>query len=452
MSAPAPLATGDPAASAPPPPSSRRVSWTVVALGTVLRAPVVAVAPVLGPIGDDLGVPVASAALLVSLPVLCFGLSAVGASRLIRRVGVATALAVSMALVAVGLVVRVGGGWTTAVVGTVLLGAAITVANVAVPLVTLTRGERGGRRMTTAYVVVMNTCTLGATVVTGPLAALVGWRFAVTVPSLVAAVALGVLLSLPSVRRGLPRAEAVPSVPRRPSGVRRRATARPGRPGRSRAGLVAGLLTLSFAGQTFGYYGTTAWLPTQLADELGTDLVGSGLSAAVFQAGGVVGPLLAALLLGRARSEWAFAVVGVLWIAFPLGMVSAPQAWWVWSVLAGVAQGATFTAVLVVVVRVSPHAGVTRRVSALVQGGGYAAGAAGPVAIGLVHAATGGWSWPMGVVVASVVTLAVAGVAASRLAGQAVGDAVPDGSDGSAAPGRPVGTTPSRERTMSWRR
>ena len=377
-----------------------RADTVVVAHGVILRGPVVALAPVLGQIRQDLEVSSAVVGLLVTLPVLCFGLGTAGASRLIARLGVRRALDVAVAVIAGGLLLRVAGGAAAAIAGTVLLGLAITVANVAVPVVTQTRGG-AGQRVTTWYVVVMNLFSLVATVMTAPVAAAVGWRAAVTVPWVVVAACLAWLLRLRRVRTELPG--HVPPPVRGALVADRRATA------------VALLLMTGFAGQTFGYYAITSWLPTQLEQVLGASLVGAGLSAALFQAGGVIGPFAIGPALRHWRVTTVFLVIGALWMLYPVGMLLLPHLWWSWGLAAGVAQGATFTLVLSLVAAVSPDQHRARQTSALVQGGGYAAGAIGPVALAAAHELSGAWTVPMLIVLAAVLMLAVAGTAAALL-------------------------------------
>jgi CP family cyanate transporter-like MFS transporter len=54
-----------------------------------------------------------------------------------------------------------------------------------------------------------------------------------------------------------------------------------------------------------------------------------------------------------------------------------------------------------------------RRLSAMVQGGGYAVAASGPLVIGAVHDATGGWTVPLLVILGAMVVMAVAGTASA---------------------------------------
>lgn len=375
---------------------------TVLLLSLVLRAPVVAPAPVLAVAQDDLGVSAAVAALLVTVPVLCFGLLAAPAGWVVGRLGTRAATLTSLGGIAAALVLRVSAGRAGAVLGTVLLGAAITVANVVLPVLASAGDRRHAERLTTRYTVGMNLASLVATVVTAPLASAVGWRVAVTAPWLLACVVGAVATA----RSG----SAVAGTGGR-AGVPGGGPAHGGR--RPWRHLVPVLLATAFAGQTLSYYGITAWLPTQLDDLMGLGLVLAGSSAAVFQLTGALGPLLMAPVLRTGRIATGFAATTALWLTFPLGMLLAPGAWWLWALAAGAAQGATFTLVLTGVNRWARSPAEARRAAALVQGGGYAVGACGPVLLGTVHSVSGGWTAPMLVVVVAALGLGAAGMSST---------------------------------------
>src|SRR5437660_9550225 len=78
----------------------------VVAVALNQRPAVVAVAPVLGQLRADTGLGSAMAGLLTTLPVLCFGAFAPVAPRLARRIGLETAVALSLVLLAAGIALR----------------------------------------------------------------------------------------------------------------------------------------------------------------------------------------------------------------------------------------------------------------------------------------------------------------------------------------------------------
>ena len=107
----------------------------ILLLALNMRGPIVAVSAVTEAIRADLGVDGGTVGLLTSLPVLCFGLATPPASALLARLGLGRGVLVALAVLLAGIVVRSLGGLPAALVGTVLIGAAITVANVAVPVV-----------------------------------------------------------------------------------------------------------------------------------------------------------------------------------------------------------------------------------------------------------------------------------------------------------------------------
>ena len=84
----------------------------VLLLGLNLRGPIVAVSPVLDTLSADLGIGAATAGLLTSLPVLCFGLATLLAAALLARAGLGRGVSVSLVVLIAGIVLRsVDGPW-----------------------------------------------------------------------------------------------------------------------------------------------------------------------------------------------------------------------------------------------------------------------------------------------------------------------------------------------------
>src|SRR3712207_2401583 len=106
----------------------------LVLLGFQLRGPLVAVAPVALEAQRDWDITAPAFGLTTSLPLLCFGLTPPIALVLLRRFGVETALLIGLVGVLVATLLRSFDGFAIALVASVLLGAAITVGNVLVPV------------------------------------------------------------------------------------------------------------------------------------------------------------------------------------------------------------------------------------------------------------------------------------------------------------------------------
>lgn len=390
----------------------------VLAFALNLRTPITSLPPVMADVATGLGLDQTLTGLLVGIPALCFSVVAPAASALIARLGPYPAVTVALLGVVAGTLVRSAGSGTTGVVaafaGTVLLGAAITVGNVVVPVIIARDFADRTAPATGLYSSVMNLGSVLATSLTAPLAALLGWQGAVASWSLMAVAALVVWL-VTTRRAGLPR--ATPTDPDRPGAV-------PGRPAPERPDEtwtsvlrrpLTWVLSLAFAGQSFSYYAVTGWLPELLRDLLGVSVTTAGNAAAPFQGLAIAGSVLVPLVLAtRAPMRVAAVAMGVLWAALPAGLLLAPQWWLVWVCLSGIAQGGNFVVIFTVAAQRCRTVAQTRRTVAAVQTVGYAVAATAPSVIGAVHAASGGWTAALLVMLASTLTLGVAEVVATR--------------------------------------
>jgi CP family cyanate transporter-like MFS transporter len=97
-----------------------------------------------------------------------------------------------------------------------------------------------------------------------------------------------------------------------------------------------------------------------------------------------------------------------------LGLILAPSTLtWLWVALIGIGP-LTFPLALVLInLRTRTHAGAVA-LSGFVQSVGYVVVAIGPLAVGLLHDATGGWTVPLLFLLASAVPLALAGAVVAR--------------------------------------
>jgi CP family cyanate transporter-like MFS transporter len=391
---------------AAPPAAGRTVHATVLVAAILLmalslRGPIVAVSPVLDTISADLGIGAATAGLFTSLPVLCFGLATPLASVLLARAGLARGVSVSLLVLVAGVLLRSLDGLPAALAGTLLLGVAITVGNVAVPVVIAGDLAHRSGAVLGSYTAALNVGSMLTLSLTAPLAAGVGWRTAVASWAVLVLAALAVWVY--ATRGGL-HSSASDDGPPDADGDGLRWWRRP----------VVWGLTAAFTGQAFAYYGVTAWLPLLLRDELGMDSGAAGLSASIFQIAALIGALGVPVLLRVLRGPLTVVlIVSAAWTALPLGLLLALPLWPVWCVLGGAAQGGGLVVVFALVVARARDLVENRRMSALVQGGGYTVAATGPTVVGAVHEATGGWTAPLLVVLAAIALLAVAGTAAA---------------------------------------
>src|SRR3954471_24270112 len=105
----------------------------IILVAANLRPTVTSVAALLPQIRLDVGLSSTAAALLTATPVLCFGLLAPFAPRIADRFGMERTLALVLAAIGVGLLLRVGPSVLTLFGGTILAGGAIAMGNVLLP-------------------------------------------------------------------------------------------------------------------------------------------------------------------------------------------------------------------------------------------------------------------------------------------------------------------------------
>jgi CP family cyanate transporter-like MFS transporter len=367
--------------------------WVLLAaIGLIalnMRGPFVAVAPVVGAMQRDLGFTPVELGYLTGIPVLCFALVAPLASLAGRRLGAEVAITLTLLGVFLGVIVRSAGSGALVIAGTVILGVAITVGNITVPLII--RRDFAPARQGTAmgiYTAALNIGSFVTSIVTAPLADLLGWRLALASCG-VFALAAAVAWVLAFGRRAfIP--EAVPgSDPARPAG-------------KTASRWITVGLTAGFAGQAFSYYGVTAWLPTLLADELGMAPSAAGAGSSLFQILAIAGGLGVPFAARFASTTTVGLTLGLLWLAVPVGLLLAPELWWLWCSFGGIAQGGGITLIFIAIIQLARDQASAGRMSAVVQGTGYCFGAVAPTLLGYVHGVSGSWTGPLLMILGSV--------------------------------------------------
>lgn len=178
---------------------------------------------------------------------------------------------------------------------------------------------------------------------------------------------------------------------------------------------LAWALTVSFAVSSTIAYTAFGWLPTILVDIAGVMPATAGTLLSLFGFVGLPCSLVAPVLITRFRATGVlYGVAVVLGIAGVVGFLVAPAvAPWLWTVLFGMAP-LLFPMILVLLSVRSRSHHTAVALSSFVQSIGYAIAAVFPLAIGLLHDATGGWEVPLWVLGAVIVCAVPAGIIVTR--------------------------------------
>ena len=397
-----PLPTSRRPASPPPGAAATRSRpWLLIAgialVALNLRPALASVGPLVADIRADTGLSNASLGFITTLPLLAFGVLSVFAFGAGRRLGMERAVGVAVVLLGAGTLLRGAPSVVALYAGTALLGIGVALGNVLLPALAKRYFSGRSGAITSLYSSMMG---LGATAAAGlsvPIAALIGWRGALMVWVLPAVIAL--LVWLPQMRARTAGESSAPGV----------SFAALGR------SALAWQVALFMGFQSLTFYVLIAWLPDLLQSRGLTEASAGGMLA-LSQAVGMVGTTLVPVWAGASRDQrgimWTLALVeaaGLVGLMLPGVSLT-----WLWVSLLGFVLGGTFGLALTLLVLRSADAASTGRLSGMAQSVGYLIAACGPPLFGGLHDATGGWTVPLGFLLAVLLAKLVAGLPAGR--------------------------------------
>nr|WP_241562927.1 MFS transporter [Micromonospora costi] len=369
-----------------------------------LRAAITSLGALLDEVRDGMGLSGAMAGVITTLPAVAFGVFGALTPRLVRRNPPARLLVVAMVLLAAGQLLRVGTGSTVVFfAGSAVALAGVAVANVLLPLLVKQYFPHRIGLVTGAYSMTLTTGAAAAAATTVPIAHLLGsWRAGLAVWAGLAAVA--VLPWLPLALRGgaARRAGTATAAGSAPARIR---------PARTRLGWA---MAIYFGTQSLSAYAIMGWL-AQLFRDAGFAPEQAGLLLAGVTALGVPIALLMPTYAGRLRSlrPLMLTLSAAMAIAY-LGIVVAPhRGALLWVVLLAIGQSAFPLALAVIGMRARTTEG-TVALSAFTQGAGYLIAAVGPLLVGILYQATGGWTVPIGFLVVALAAQTAAGMVIAR--------------------------------------
>lgn len=349
------------------------VSLLLVALS--LRPAIAALGPVLGTIRKQSHLSPVAAGSLTTLPLVCFGVLAFTAPRLVHRVGVGRLVLGCLIGMTVGILVRSLPSDIALFAGTLVVGVTVAIVNVLMPGIVKKDFPHRVGLMTGLYTMALSAGPALATGLSVPLEhALSSWRLSIgfwAIPATMAAVAW-----VPFRRHDRPDVAQAAYLRGRLS---------------ARDPVIWGVA--SYMGlQSLSFYSVLAWLPTILHSR-GLSLVEAGVLLSLANVLGIVSALLAPLVTHRMRDErFAIAASTTALAAGFLGLLLDPHHLAVLFVaLLGLGQGSAISLALMVMALRARNARQATALSATAQGCGYLVAAVGPALTGAVYSASHSW-------------------------------------------------------------
>lgn len=395
-----------------------------------MRMTIAGVGPLLNDIADDRGVSAGSLGMLASIPLLTWALVSPLAHAVSARLGMNRTVTWSLVVLMLGTVWRsLSFSDANLWLGTVLIGAALAVANVLMPAIVkrdfgahapLVMGVYsaalgGAAGIGTAIAIPISQASLGGQQL--------GWQAGLLATGLTIPIALvvWVVVSRREAGNAATRAEAEraaqapghapdggSSAEPNPTTTAGTVAPAPGVGRRVWRSDTAWLLACYMGAQSTTFYIFATWIAPMLLSR-DTDPAVTSFGITLFHVCGMTGSLLAPFVL-RYDTRLLFQVtIPVFQVIAAIGFVFVPGATFAWIVILGLGCGSALSVSLTLIAQRSPDAQTATAVSGMSQAVGYSIAACGPVLFGFAHDLTGGWGLPLVVSLAALALHITAG-------------------------------------------
>lgn len=351
-----------------------------------LRPAITSVGPLLGTIGEDLGLANWSVSLLTSLPLVAFAVMSPLIPGIGRRLTNEYALVLGLALLILGIAIRSITFTAFLFGGTLLAGVGIAFLNVLLPGVIKDKYPLKVALITSIYTTVMTMVAAIASGVSIPLAKglNLGWNAAMfvwVVPAIIGVI-IWIYLGVKH-RKQVPKSTAVSQEGNRKSNIWGSSLA-------WQVGLYMGL-------QSCWFYVTISWLPEILVD-YGVDVGTAGWMLSIAQLIGVPFSFIVPVVAGKFKTQRGIVLVlGLFGVGAYAGLLfGSSYITMIISIIAlGIPLGGNFALALALLGMRARNAEQAADLSGMAQSLGYVLAAVGPLLIGYLFDLTQMWSVPL---------------------------------------------------------
>ena len=289
--------------------------------------------------------------------------------------------------------------FTSLIIGTIMVGIAITCINVLLPAIIADKYPDKIGSVTGMYNTAMTLfAAIGAYAIT-PITHQSSWQTAITIISAIALIAA--IVWLPNLKYN----ERATSGAEEPKGTN------------MWKNMNAWWLLLFFGGQCFVFYSIVAWLPS-IAMDAGLSSDQASLIAGLLQLFSIPFAFLVPIIATKMNNRQPImlfagisSLVGTIMMFFP---VSSFAYYCVIALLLGMGTTTTFVLAMTLFGLKTKNAADTRNLSGMVQSVGYLISALGPIIVGNLNAQTHNWFASLVVIAIAAVFFTVCGVLAER--------------------------------------
>lgn len=352
---------------------------SIVLLATTLRTPLTLVGPVISFIRDDLGISNVLGGFLTTIPLLAFAVVSPFAPRIARKFGMEWTLFYSVLLLSGGILLRSIGTISFLLIGTILIGVAISFGNVLIPSFFKMRYPLHIGLLTGIYTVSMNLSAGIGAGVSYPVAESSNWQIALASALVVAVAAL--IFWLPQLRgEKVSLGESSSNSKGWSSFIR---------------SPIAIAVMLAMGLQSFIFYTTAAWIP-EIYIAQGIDANKAGWLFSVLQFSQIPMTFLTPIIAGKMTNQRPIVIVFTAF--YLIGFTGVLMEWtdyaFIWMMFLGFAGGSSFSLAMMFFTLRTKTAYDAAELSGFAQSIGYLLAAIGPIGFGFLKDVTGSWFIP----------------------------------------------------------
>lgn len=362
----------------------------VILLASNLRAPIVAIGPLMETIRDAISSNATIMGVIGTLPTLTFAACSPFAARLAKRFGLENVILVGIAMITLGCLIRslFGNAWSI-MIGTIILCAGIAMGNVLLAAAIKRDYPQRIERLTALQMLSFSILSALAAALAVPLANIIGWQWSLGIWAIMTIPAFFAWLKI----RGQQHPQQRPQ----------HTAANPNfNIWRSR---LAWQISFYVGLQSMLFYTFVAWLATIIIAR-GFSETQAGYYNTLFQLIAFPTALLISPIAERyGRMHHLLCASSLLVLSGTLGMWYAPtNLMWLFTAIIGIGSCASFTLCLMLFALRGETAAQSAALSGMAQTIGYAIAALGPVCTGWLLDISGNWQIPIYAIV-SIATL-----------------------------------------------
>lgn len=367
----------------------------ILLVGATLRSPIASVGPLVPHIKNDLAMSNTAIGFMNTLPLIAFGLFSPLVPKIAAKLGIEVTLLVSMFILSFGVIFRVLGNSSVLIIGTLIIGIAISAGNVLTPSLIKSSFIKNTGFVVGIYSITMNLISALSSGLTSSIAnsGAFDWQFAMqlwVVFPVLAIIAFFLRFPQLKIKENLTFGN-----------VHNEITTTVWK------SKFAWAITLYMGLQSLIPYSLFAWLP-QILETKGFNANQAGWYMSIFQLAMLPINFVIPIITSKMQKQsFLTLTAGLLLVVGLLGMLLLNNNWIiVFLILIGLGTGATYSLAMMFFVLKTVSVKKSSDLSGMAQSIGYLLAASGPLLLGIISQQTGNWNF-------SIILLIVVGILVS---------------------------------------